>query len=82
MISIVVITIVRNFVGLAFSEVGIELEFKGKRVDEKVYVTKCNYKDFQVKISKEVLSVYPSCFRPTEVDLLTRNSSKAKNKLG
>ena len=49
------ISIERNFIRLAFSEVGIELEFKGKRVDDKV----CNYKDFQVKISKEVLSVNP-----------------------
>jgi len=67
---------------LAFSEVGIELEFKGEGAHEKAYVTSCNHKDFQVKIGKEVLSVDPSYFRPTEVDLLIGDPSKAKNKLG
>ena len=37
---------------------------------------------FKVKIGKEVLSVDPTYFRPTEVDLLIGDSSKAKNKLG
>ena len=73
---------VKDFVILAFSEVGIELEFNGKGEDEKAYITACNHKDFQVKIGKEVLSVDPSYFRPTEVDLLIGDSSKAKNKLG
>jgi GDPmannose 4,6-dehydratase len=77
-----VTTTVRDFVILAFSEVGIELEFKGEGVDEKAYVTACNHKDFKVKIGQEVLSVDPSYFRPTEVDLLIGDSSKAKNKLG
>jgi GDPmannose 4,6-dehydratase len=77
-----VTTTVRDFVILAFEEVGIELEFKGEGQDEKAYVRACNHKDFQVKIGKEVLSVDPSYFRPTEVDLLIGDSSKAKNKLG
>ena len=77
-----VTTTVRDFVILAFSEVGIELEFKGEGQDEKAYVTACNNKDFKVKIGKEVLSVDPTYFRPTEVDLLIGDSSKAKNKLG
>ena len=77
-----VTTTVRDFVRLAFSEVGIELAFKGEGKDEKAYVTKCNHKDFQVKIGKEVLSVDPSYFRPTEVDLLIGDPTKAKNKLG
>jgi GDPmannose 4,6-dehydratase len=75
-------TSVRDFVRFAFGEVGIELEFKGKGVHEKAYVTACNHKDFQIKIGKEVLSVDPSYFRPTEVDLLIGDPSKAKNKLG
>jgi GDPmannose 4,6-dehydratase len=77
-----VTTTVRDFVRLAFEEVGIELEFKGEGKDEKAYITACNHTDFQVKIGKEVLSVDPSYFRPTEVDLLIGDSSKAKNKLG
>jgi len=67
---------------LAFGEVGIELAFKGEGVDEKAYVTACNHKDFQLEIGKEVLSVDPTYFRPTEVDLLIGDSSKAKSKLG
>ena len=75
-------TTVRDFVSLAFAEVGIELEFKGEGVDEKAFVTACNYKNFQLEIGKEVLSVDPSYSRPTEVDLLIGDPSKAKNKLG
>ena len=77
-----VTTTVRDFVRMAFSEVGIELEFKGEGVDEKAYVTKCNNKEYQVEIGKEVLSVDPSYFRPTEVDLLLGDPTKAKEKLG
>ena len=77
-----VTTTVRDFVRLAFNEVGIEVEFKGEGVGEKAYVISCNHKDFQVEIGKEVLSVDPSYFRPTEVDLLIGDPSKAKNKLG
>jgi len=75
-------TLVRDFVRLAFGEVGIELEFKGEGVDEKACVTACNHKDFQVAIGKEVLSIDSTYFRPTEVDLLIGDPSKAKNKLG
>ncbi|WP_298780246.1 GDP-mannose 4,6-dehydratase [uncultured Polaribacter sp.] len=77
-----VTTTVRDFVRMAFLEVGIEVEFKGEGVDEKAYVIACNHKDFQVAIGKEVLSVDPSYFRPTEVDLLIGDPSKAKSKLG
>ena len=77
-----VTTTVRDFVRLAFRELGIELEFKGVEVDEKAYVVACNSKEFQVEIGKEVLSVDPTYFRPTEVDLLIGDPSKAKNKLG
>ena len=77
-----VTTTVRDFVRFAFAEVGIELEFKGEGLDEKAFVAGCNHKDFQLEIGKEVLSVDPSYFRPTEVDLLIGDPSKAKNKLG
>ncbi|MFI1772475.1 GDP-mannose 4,6-dehydratase [Thalassobellus citreus] len=77
-----VTTTVRDFVRMAFLEVGIELEFKGKGVDEKAFVKACNNKDFTLEIGKEVLSVDPSYFRPTEVDLLIGDPTKAKEKLG
>ena len=55
---------------------------KGEGEDEKAFVKACANKDFQVEIGKEVLSVDPSYYRPTEVDLLIGDPSKAKNKLG
>ncbi len=75
-------TPVREFVRMAFAEVGIELEFKGKGVDEKAFVASCSNPDFQLEEGKEVLAVDPKYFRPTEVDLLIGDASKAKNKLG
>jgi len=69
-------------VQMAFKQVGISLEFKGDGVEEKAYVTACDHEDFQVEIGKEVLSIDPKYFRPTEVDLLIGDPSKAKNKLG
>lgn len=75
-------TKVREFVRMSFREVGIELEFKGTGVDEKAFVKKCNNPDYQLEIGKEVLSIDPKYFRPTEVDLLVGNPTKAKTKLG
>ena len=77
-----VTTTVRDFVSMAFKQVGIELEFKGTGVDEKAYVKSCSKQEFQLAIGKEVLSIDPTYFRPTEVDLLIGDPSKAKNKLG
>ena len=75
-------TTVREFVKIAFNEVGIELKFTGKGLNEKAIVSKCNDSEFQIEIGKEVLSVDPNYFRPTEVDLLIGDPSKAKEKLG
>lgn len=76
-----VTTKVREFVRLAFLEAGIELRFEGKGVDEKAFVSKCNG-DYQLPVGKEVLSVDPNYFRPTEVELLLGDPTKAKEKLG
>ncbi len=75
-------TTVRDFVRMAFAEVGIELEFKGSGIDEKAYVQSCSHPDFQLKKGKEVLSIDPKYFRPTEVDLLIGDATKANTKLG
>lgn len=75
-------TTVRDFVKMSFSEVGIELEFKGEGVNEVAYVKACSNPNYQLEIGKEVLSVDPKYFRPTEVDLLIGDPSKANNKLG
>lgn len=75
-------TTVRDFVKMAFSQVGISLRFEGTGVDEKAFVLECSNPAYQLEVGKEVLSVDPSYFRPTEVDLLIGDPSKAKNKLG
>ena len=75
-------TTVRDFVRLAFKEVGVELEFIGKGVDERAHVSSCSNKNYQIEIGKEILAVDPQYFRPTEVDLLIGDPTKAKQKLG
>jgi len=75
-------TTVREFVRMSFSEVGVELEFTGVGVNEKATVLKCNNPKFQLEIGKEILSIDPDYFRPTEVDLLIGDPTKAKEKLG
>ena len=75
-------TTVRDFVKLAFAEVGIELEFKGVGVEEKGYIKSCSNQDFQLEIGKEVIAVDTRYFRPTEVELLIGDATKAKTKLG
>lgn len=75
-------TSIRDFVIKAFKYVGIEIEFKGKGVNEKAFVKSCNDNNYQIQIGKEILSIDKKYFRPTEVDLLIGDPSKAKNKLG
>ena len=75
-------TTVRDFVKLSFEHVGIGLEFKGTGINEKGYIKSCSNKNYKLEIGKEVLSVDPKYFRPTEVDLLIGDATKAKEKLG
>ena len=75
-------TSIRDFVKMAFSYIGIELEFTGKGINEKATIFKCNNPSYQLEIGKEILSVDPKYFRPTEVDLLVGDPTKAKKKLG
>lgn len=77
-----VTTMVREFVRMAFTEVGITVEFKGEGVDEKGYVVSCTHPDFQIAVGTEVVGVDPAYFRPTEVDLLIGDPTKSKTKLG
>lgn len=77
-----VTTRVREFVRMAFSEVGIAVEFKGSGVEEKGFVVNCSNPEFQIAIGTEVVGVDPGYFRPTEVDLLIGDPTKAKTKLG
>ena len=74
-------TTVRDFIKMAFNHIGVQLEFKGRGINEKAYVKSSN-KEYKLKVGQEVLSVDPTYFRPTEVDLLVGDPSKAKKKLG
>lgn len=64
---------VREFVELAFAEVGIEIEWKGEGVDEKGY---------DKNTGKLLVDVNPRYFRPAEVELLWGDSTKAEIELG
>jgi GDPmannose 4,6-dehydratase len=75
-------TTIREFVNMAFSFIGIELDYIGSGVDEKAIIKACNNSEYKLELGKEVLSIDPKYYRPTEVDLLIGDASKAKNKLG
>ncbi len=77
-----VTTRIRDFVRMAFEEVGIELEFVGEGVDEKAIVSKCNNPEYQLAVGQEVVGIDPRYFRPTEVELLIGDPTKANSKLG
>ncbi|HFF9301612.1 TPA: GDP-mannose 4,6-dehydratase [Clostridium perfringens] len=64
---------VREFVELAFAEVGIEIEWKGKDVEEKGY---------DKATGRLLVDVNPRYFRPAEVELLWGDSTKAEKELG
>jgi GDPmannose 4,6-dehydratase len=73
---------VREFLIRAFAEAGIEIGFEGEGVDEKAFVRSCSNADYQLPIGKEVMSIDPTYFRPTEVELLIGDATKAQEKLG
>ena len=75
-------TTVRDFTRMAFSEAGIEIKFTNKGAEEKGIVVSCNNEKYQLPIGKEVVAIDPNYFRPTEVDLLIGDATKAKEKLG
>jgi len=77
-----VTTTVRDFVMMTFRELGVELKFSGEGVNEKATVVACNNPAYQLPAGKEVVAVDPEYFRPTEVDLLIGDATKAKQKLG
>lgn len=77
-----VTTTVRDFVKMAFGEAGIEIAFSGVGVDEIGKVVACTNPEFQLEIGREVVSVDPRYFRPTEVDHLLGNPTKSFTKLG
>ncbi|MET0571713.1 MAG: GDP-mannose 4,6-dehydratase [Pedobacter agri] len=77
-----VTTRVREFVKLAFEEVGIAVGFEGEGVNEIGKVISCSNPDYQIAVGTEVVAVDATYFRPTEVDLLIGDPTKSKTKLG
>jgi len=83
-------TAVRDFVKMSFAYAGIALEFKGEGVDEKGTIASIDNTRLQelginnaeLKVDQEVVAVDPKYFRPTEVDLLLGDPTKAETKLG
>ncbi|MCF8057859.1 MAG: GDP-mannose 4,6-dehydratase [Bacteriovoracaceae bacterium] len=75
-------TEVREFVRLAFLEAGITLEFKGEGQEEIAVVKACDNPKYQIKIEKVVLAIDSNYYRPTEVDQLIGDPTKAKSQLG
>ena len=75
-------TSVRDFIKMAFVEVGIELDFIGKAEKEIGVIKICNNPDYQLEIGKIVVKIDSEYFRPTEVDLLIGDPTKSKEILG
>ena len=93
-ISTGITTSIRDFIVMSFAETGIAVEFKGTGVDEEGYISAVDEFVFQQKVGADyletirkrigssVVGIDPSYFRPTEVDLLVGDNSKARQKLG
>lgn len=89
-----VTTTIRDFISMAFAEAGIGVEFKGKDADEKAYIAAIDEAKFnaavgeqflaaiKARIGQQVVGVDPAYFRPTEVDLLIGDATKARTVLG
>jgi len=81
-ISTGVTTSVRDFVSMAFEYAGIILEFEGQGVEEVGRVVSCLNPEYTVIPGAVVVAVDPQYFRPTEVELLIGDATKARTKLG
>ena len=88
-----VTTEVREFVRMAFAELGIEIEFRGEGIDEKGYIASVDEVRFTEAVGAEflpqlknitypVVEVDPAYFRPTEVELLIGDATKSRTRLG
>jgi len=77
-----VTTYIRDFVRLAFAEVGIELAFEGENENEVAKIIACNNPEYLLEIGRVIVRVDPEYYRPTEVDLLIGDPTKSKTKLG
>jgi GDPmannose 4,6-dehydratase len=67
---------------MAFAEIGVELTFEGSQENEIAKVLACSNPNYQLEVGKTILRVDPKYYRPTEVDLLIGDPTKAKTQLG
>ncbi len=77
-----VTTTVRDFIIMAFAEVGIQIEFKGKAENETAFVSKCTNPAYQIPAGTVVMMIDKKYYRPSEVELLIGDPKKANDKLG
>ena len=73
---------VREFCILTFRELGVELEFRGKGTEEIGFVKSTSRSELQFKVGQEVIKIDTEYYRPTEVELLIGDPSKANRILG
>jgi GDPmannose 4,6-dehydratase len=88
-----VTTTIRDFIRLAFQEIGATIEFRGEGAEEKGYLTAIDkdafekavgadyYEALEARIGSKVIGVDPAYFRPTEVELLIGDATKARTRL-
>ena len=93
-ISTGITTTIRDFIKMSFMEVGVTVDFKGENEQEEGFITAVDdvkftnkvgieyLAGFKTRIGDSVVGVDPAYFRPTEVDILIGDNSKAKQKLG
>lgn len=93
-ISTGVTTTIRDFIKLSFNEIGVDIEFRGEGVEEKGYISSVDDATFANKVGLQyieqiksrigniVIGVDQTYFRPTEVEILIGDNTKAKEKLG
>ncbi|WP_165156048.1 GDP-mannose 4,6-dehydratase [Parabacteroides sp. ZJ-118] len=87
-------TTIRDFIRMAFDEIGVEIRFKGEGVDEvatlesideELFVKKVGnayLENLKKRVGEDVVGVDPQYFRPTEVELLIGDATKARTRLG
>jgi GDPmannose 4,6-dehydratase len=74
-------TTVRDFITKTFSKLGVAIEFKGSGLDEIGYVARVDNKEAKVKVGEAIIKIDPKYFRPTEVELLIGDPTKAMRDL-
>lgn len=77
-----VTTTIRDFIRMAFAEVGMEIEFSGKDENEVAIVKSCTNPSYQLPAGRKLIAIHPRYYRPAEVDLLIGDATKAEKQLG